>query len=261
MKKRRGRIQAWLDSDIADIEGQGDTAPGLEVDEGALEAARRRSRFVRGMLASAEVPQVEIDRALAEVHTRLDRRRAGERGREPSPVGGNRGARQPPRRRVAWAASIVLVLGSAAAAAAVPGSPVRAWLDALVGGSRVQVETGTDEPSPAPVAAASVLPTTDRFVVSVVALPSDGEIRVRIVTGERLSVEAPAGSRFSSGDERIELRPAPGVVRVDLPRGLPHAVLQVNGRVVLEREGSRVRTPEPGVERAGDTWIIRRGGS
>lgn len=168
-----------------------------------------------------------------------------------------RPARLARRSLVRAAALLLAVVG--AAAAVVPGSPIRALFER--------------EPSPAAVPLPPVpIPGTSRAetgrapgVASVTVAPVDGRVSVdvtgfaegstvRVVTARRPDVMARLGSgrvaaRFSVGPGRLEVvgspEDGPGEVVIELPRGLGGATLNVNGREAL------VLSPE-GLMRPGD---------
>lgn len=251
-------MQAYLDGELTERER---AAFEREVGAGRpsrLAEARERSLFVRQTLAAGSIPEVDTERALEQVTARLARHGDGGPRHE---TGHRSGRRQATRVRLAWAASITLFLSGAAAVAAIPGSPVRAWLERALAAPSVELEGGpAAESAPAPTAAARVVPSGERFVVVIRDLPRSGEIQVRVVADRRVSIDAPAGSRFTSGSDRIDVRPTSGVVRVSLPRDLPQAVLRLGDQVVLERVDGQVRTPGALAEAQEDGWVISQGG-
>lgn len=185
---------------------------------------------------------------------------------------GTSGALAQARRALPRAAVLVLAVAGAAAAAVVPGSPVREWV------ARVTVEERAAEPAlpapaPAPAAeetvaaaapkAVSILPDGGRVRIAVTG--SSAELRVRT----RLSDEAQAqvtatgaavSARFRTGPGRIEIVGAgPGEVVVDLPRGADAAFVEVNGRVVAAKEGKTLRSLAPRVAGSSEEPVFRAG--
>jgi hypothetical protein len=153
-----------------------------------------------------------------------------------------------PRRAFARAAMFVVGLG-AVASAAVPGSPVRAWIsDALTRAGLL------DEPQSA---AAPVLPeeapAVQRDAIESTALAIeavDGRIRiilrnvkpgatisVRVVDSDRALVEATglaAKARFRTGAGLLEVDGIQGgSVVVDIPRSARDALVQQDGRTIF----------------------------
>ncbi len=143
------------------------------------------------------------------------------------------------------AAGLVLAL-AAAASAAVPGSPVREWIERAV----------EPEPPPAPPAVvdaeepAATAPTgvairpssSGRLLVALIGL-EDMEIRVESTDGEVASVSVLGADRdptFSTGSGRVDVRDgAGGMVRVRLPAGVDGARVEVDGNLYAEnRDGT-----------------------
>lgn len=133
------------------------------------------------------------------------------------------------------AAGILLV--TAAAAYALPGSPVRRWVQ---GGANPTLPTPEApattlaQPEADPVAGGIRLSVPGGALRVVLRDVAPGtEIRVTLVPGTEAAVYAPEGSRFTSAAGRVEARVVPGDVRVELPRGVDPVSLEVGGRVYL----------------------------
>jgi len=93
--------------------------------------------------------------------------------------------------------------------------------------------------------------------VTLRGVPAGGEILVRWVAGAEAAVFAPAGSRFASGENRIESTVVPGAVRVELPRNLVPVSLEVNGRIYLSRTSEGLEIPGPLVERRTEEIVFQ----
>lgn len=233
-----GRLLAYLDDELGaeerrEVERWLREVPGAAAE---LEAVRRRNELVTATLARVPVRIADPDR----VRERL-------RERVAEPVG-----RTPVRRRswqnrsgLAQAAVLVLFL-AAGAAAAVPGSPVREWLgDAFDGREptdEVAVTAGTDEGRDHP--GVRIRPVEGRLLVVLTGLRG-GDLEVKLVDEDRGAVYAPPGSRFRSGDGRVEVDVEGGPVRVELPRAAREASVRVDGLVYVEKRGERVEFPGP----------------
>ena len=76
------------------------------------------------------------------------------------------------------------------------------------------------------------------------------EIRVTWVPGSEAAVFAPVGSRFTSGEGRMEAVLASGPVRVELPRGIVPVFLEVNGRMFIRNTSAGLDVSGPVAERA-----------
>lgn len=251
-----GTLQEWLDGELA-------PGPRAEADAHlaacracAGELAELRSLNAR---ASALVGMVDAAPPMLAAQARIARHRR------------ESGALAHARRALPRAAVLVLGVAGAAAAAVVPGSPVREWVE------RVTVEAREPAPAlPAPVAAPEVQAPPPVAPKAVSILPADGKVQV-VVTGSspelrvraRLSDEpqaqvtatgAAVSARFRTAPGRIEVVGAgPGEVVVDLPRGADAAFVEVNGRVVAAREGSGLRSLAPRVAGSADEPVFRAG--
>jgi len=177
---------------------------------------------------------------------------------------GERSSRRGSRATWIRAAGVVLFLGAASAAAALPGSPLRRWVTDVI--PRATPESATVG-HPAPAATAAEEPTGVRIGVSHGALqvvlrgvPADGEVAVRWVPGNQAAVFGPAGSRFTSATGRLEATLTPGPVRVELPREVVPTSLQVDGRIYLSLTSDGLKVPGP-VIRRDETEIVFRGGA
>jgi hypothetical protein len=135
------------------------------------------------------------------------------------------------------------------------------------------------EPAAAPVETPAVVPepTVPRAALpGVMLVPAEGRVRVlvwsaqpgatvrvNLTGGNRVSVEAgsdAADVRFRTASGRIEvmdLGHAEAVV--EIPRSLPFASLEVDGRVWLFKDGDQLRLDGPVIERTSDMVVFRAG--
>lgn len=181
----------------------------------------------------------------------------------------NGGALSQARRALPRAAVLVLAVAGAAAAAVVPGSPVREWV------ARATVEPRAAEPAlpaPAPAVpeavavapkAVSILPEGGRVHVTVTGSSAELRVRASLADAPQAQVTATGAAvsaRFRTGPGRIEIVGAgPGEVVVDLPRGADAAFLEVNGRVVAAKEGNELRSLAPRVAGTAQEPVFRAG--
>jgi len=185
----------------------------------ALDEVQGRADAVSGALAALDVP-TPLERAWQELCGRL-----GLAGAPPS----RRRSGLHVRGSVARAAGLVLLLSGAAAAAVIPGSPVRAWLFG---------RADPTEPPSRPAATAEeelgarTEPQNGRIDI-VLDVPPGTEIEVALLAGERAGIFAPTGTSFSSASGRLEAHASAGPLRLELPRGVERASVRVNGRAVL----------------------------
>lgn len=168
----------------------------------------------------------------------------------------------------------ILVLGLAGvAAAAVPGSPVREWITQNVlphprPHQRPRLHPVVQAPPPArpPAEATSgVSIRTEKDVVRVVLTGASPrlEIVARLVDGDRAGVVArgphSASRRFRTSPGRIEVIGAgAGALEVNLPRSAGRAVVEVNGRVYVTKQGESLVLLPPATTGGGPS--VRVGG-
>jgi len=242
----------------------------------ALGSARERARRVaEGLPPAPTLSDEEITGAREAVRARL-----GDPAHGPgapasggdSPEGDHGDARVRPLHRPGWglgalarAAGLVLLLGGGAAA--LPGSPVRAWIEEAL---QDPVAAVGEAPEPSPAAEAAPAPTgetgvrvrVDEGPIAVVvhgAAPGS-RIRVVLAQGRELAVFAADGSRFRSSDGQVEVTAAAGPIRVRLPRSVLPATLSANGRVYLRWTGTGLETPGPVVTRGEEEVVFEVGG-
>ncbi len=174
-------------------------------------------------------------------------------------------------------AAMLALFASGAAAAAIPGSPVQRWLGAAwerltapeAAPDAVQVEppaTPESVDAPAPEAPAremtsiSIEPVEGTIRVMLVGAQQTQAVRVVLVDAPNATVEADAAAntRFSTGPSRIQASGlGTGIVTVFLPRSLAQAVVEADGQVLLEKDGTAIRTFGTHVERSGDSMVFR----
>jgi hypothetical protein len=194
---------------------------------------------------------------LASAISLLDGRAAGARKLRPAP-GRSSGRRERWGGSALPRAAALLLTFAAAASATIPGSPVRGWLagraepaatpaTAEVGRSEaVAVATATEVPVEAGV---SVEPLAGRFRVVLTDASPDLRIRARFTDSSRGGVFATgeaAGASFRTGAGVIEVvGAAGGELRVEVPRRVAAATLEVDGILYLVKEGEHLRLAVP----------------
>lgn len=160
------------------------------------------------------------------------------RSREP---GTERSGTKVGRRAIAAAAGLTLLL--AAGAYAVPGSPVRGWVDDSIGAIATLIgveEAGPEEAGPTTV---SVEPVDGAVRVAVLGATSSLRIRISLSDGEEASVTArQAAFHVESGT--IGVTDPAGELTIALPRAARTATVEVDGTVVARLEaGQLTRQP------------------
>lgn len=149
------------------------------------------------------------------------------------------------------AAGLILVL-AAGASAAVPGSPVRTWIRAVI----------TPEPvleAPArtldTTSAVSIAPVNGRIEIAVLDPDAGTTLRVRSVDEEQATVTVPqpaAPPRFRTSPGRIEVQGVSGVVEIDVPRSAEHVSILVNDEPYVEGSGATLRATVTAETRDGE---------
>jgi hypothetical protein len=113
--------------------------------------------------------------------------------------------------------------------------------------------------------AISILPSGGHVRIAVSASSPELRVRARLVPGARAEVTltgAAATARFRSGPGRIEVLGAgPGEVVVTLPADAEAAFVEVNGRVLVAKEGGELRSLAPRVAGSAAEPVFRAGGS
>lgn len=165
------------------------------------------------------------------------------------------------------AASVAVLLG---VAAALPGSPVRSWIDRSVQG--VQDFLGADDgressravdvrqaPPPDVADRSGVAVSADGGTVRVdlVEVPETTTIRVRVVDGGRAGVWNANGDYRTAPGRIVVASPDSDTLQVHVPRSLPRVRLIVNGRLVLSSHGGELDVRVPG-ERQRDGEVTFR---
>lgn len=150
-------------------------------------------------------------------------------------------------------AALFLIASAAVATAAIPGSPVRAWISGALRSVGVlpQIEKPAapvvSEPRPSAdgvessndAAALSIEPVEGRVLVILTGVAPDARVRVRVVESDRALVQASgeaARARFKTGPGRIELiGVGKGEVVVEVPASVRDARVEADGRVLFEK--------------------------
>ncbi len=243
---RSGDVDAWRHLD------------GCHSCREALEDLRGRETTIGVVLETLDAP-VDLESARAAVRRRVMEHSA-------SAAGATSIARAPSRaaqRGLSRAAGILLV-AAGGAAAALPGSPVRSWISAVVS-SRGADPAILDEPPPtaatvteAEVAGVRLGATAGALRIVLRSLAPGVDLRVRWVPGAEAAVFAPLGSRFATGEGWVEADLAPGAVRVELPAGSQPITLEVDGIPYLRRGAAGLELPGPVASRAGEEIVFRR---
>lgn len=147
------------------------------------------------------------------------------------------------------AAAVLLAVGIAGAAYAVPGSPLRAWVKAVV--ERVgkppdrAYVTQTTAQAPDPHVAGIAVAPGQQLLILFTSPQTEGQARVSLTDGAEVVVRAPIGAAtFTSDVDRlvIDNRGSSATFEIQIPRAAPRLEIRVDeGRIFL-KEGPRVTT-------------------
>ena len=248
MKKHpdTGRLQAHLDGELSPDEAR-ELSRHLESCPECRKALADLESLARDTVRALAVlgPQAtDLDTALQEVRRRGGRRRIGRS-----------------RQGLAAAAAVVLLLG-AGAAAAMPGSPIRAWLDARFGTDEAVPEAAESPAEEVEVTGAAALGVTvdlaqGQLQVVFRGVPEGMHLEVEPTREARAGVFAPSESRFSTAPGRVEVevRGVGDVLRVRIPERARLAEVRVDDTVVARVQDGDVVLPGRAAGEALDTRI------
>ena len=150
----------------------------------------------------------------------------------------------------AKAAGILLALTVAGAAYAIPGSPVRGWINSLIARISGTTEPPSVTPTPntdAPRAGITV-PPGNALVIRFSAHQPTGDIRVRLTDETEVAVAAYAGAAsFTTGTGGLDVdnRGSSATFEVRIPRAAPMITIEVEGVGILVKRGARIDAPAP----------------
>ncbi len=225
---------------------------------GALDVIRRQASSVARALGALDADGWDLDAARASVRRRVAEHAAAD---ATAAVAAVRPTSLPTRRahRAFWtlsrAAGVLLV--TAAGLSALPGSPVRTWIERMVSPAPAEKRA---EPAAEPAAVAEPAPPEEAGIrlplpggplnVALRGAAPGTEIRVTWIPGNEAAVFAPVGSRFTSGEGRMEALLVSGPVRVELPRGILPVFLEVNGRIFIRNTAAGLDVSGPIAEQA-----------
>lgn len=160
----------------------------------------------------------------------------------PTPIASARSARvaRMSRRSIATAAGLTLVL--AAGAYAIPGSPVRAWVDEGVTALAELVGGGEEAPTAPVPSAVSVAPFEGRILVSVNDPAEALQVTISLTDATRAAATA-LNASFTAEEGRLDVADAAGELFIMLPRDAESGSVVVGGIEVARLEaGTLVRT-------------------
>ena len=188
----------------------------------ALAEAEARSQEIDALLKASDLP-VPVEQAKARVRARLDAERS-------------RGERRLDRGRHLRRAAAILVV-SAGAAYALPGSPLPGWLgmeeDGTDAAAFVEPIEGGDEEQEL-----LLVPAGNGIDSVVWRAAAGGDIEVVWREGASARSSAGPGARYAISDGRAIATAAGGPIRIGVPRSAPRISITINGRMVYEGTGT-----------------------
>jgi hypothetical protein len=151
-----------------------------------------------------------------------------------------------------WAAGVVLVLGLAGVAYALPGSPLPRLVDAVVEwakGRRDPLSPGAGGPVPPNSSAAGIAVSPgERFTILFQTPNARGEILVRLTQAAEIEVRAPRDvATFTAGESQLVVdgRGISATYEIDVPLTAPRIEIRAGEDRIFLKEGSRVTTSLP----------------
>ncbi len=236
-----GVLQAILDGETPHDESVRRHLRSCERCASVQEALRLDAVTLSAAVKELDRPLRGVEEALARVRDRRTRRRW-------------RGTSHLAR------AAILVVALSGALSAAVPGSPVRDWLESVW--SELTFESRLPEITPERPAVRGEgtgvwVESGPELTITVSGAGEGTEVSVELVRGSRAGAFTDGEARYRSGPGFIEVLNPAGDVRVELARGAARTSLLVNGRVYLRGPGSAPEVMVTPVERT-EGWILFR---
>ena len=229
----------------AEVEGHVEDCPACSAELEGLRAVS--NRFAAALQTFDVTPDYGVEAVLA--------RRRG------------RGQGHMTLRALAKAAVLVFAVGGAAAAA-IPGSPVRAWVEEAWSGAKSFLGLEVENPAPVAVqpleraaeaAGIAVPPVEGRVRIDIRNAAPEAQVRVVVTAGTDAAVTA-AGASYRTGAGWIEVLDAgPGIIRVELPRDAASAIVSVDGEPKVVKDGANLRLLTPAEEAAGSELQFRVG--
>jgi Putative zinc-finger len=141
-----------------------------------------------------------------------------------------------------WAAGIVVMLGVAGAAYALPGSPLRRLVDHITAALSEPRAVTPRAPASEERRGIAVAPG-DRLAIAFSAEQPNGIVSVSLTDGSEVVLRAVGGAAsFTSDVDRLSVdnRGSSARFEVEIPRRAAHVEIHVGGRRVFAKDGMRV---------------------
>lgn len=161
-----------------------------------------------------------------------------------------------------WAAGILIAIGLAGGAYALPGSPIPRWVETVAAwiGGRPSQTSLVPAPTPAPesgVAGIAVDPGQTLLILFTVSEP-DGHARVLLTDGSKVVVRGPGGAATFTTDAGrlvVENQGTSATFEIEIPRGAPRVEIRVGGNRIFLKDGPGITTEQ--TMEAGDVYLLR----
>jgi hypothetical protein len=262
-----GLLQAYIDGEVTDeakasIVAHLDTCAECDRELEELRGAAASFRSAMSLMGSSADTAAARERVLR-AHKAV------------IPIESRRPFQSVARGSLARAAGLVLLVATGAAAM-IPGSPLRRWLgtgiDRISSAISPRPAAVPVVPAPAPAVVRramvpgpemSIAPVNGRVRVAVFATAGSGQLSVRLVDGDRTSVQADSSAHavaFRSAAGRIEiLNLGTSDAVIELPRSLRGATIEVNGTTFFVKDGDSTRVTGPVVRRTDSEVVFQTG--
>ena len=217
MHVEEGLLQALLDGEVdqaAAAEAR-HHIDGCTQCHGLLEELRGDDQWLDGVLRSIDHPLPRV--SLETIATRARRS----------------------SRPLRWAAAAAFVLLAAGTAYALPGSPVRRWIEQLVG------SRGGTVTQPVPDVAGVALPAGQHFSIVFSDPHAAGSVTITFTDDSTISVRRRGGAaKFAAEIDRLRIitGSVPTDFEIAIPRQARWVEVVVGGRRVFLKDGPRVTT-------------------
>ena len=155
------------------------------------------------------------------------------------------------RPTIPWArAAILVLLFGGAASAAIPGSPLRSLVESMFGGDpatspALVAEPALDESGASPTAGVGVAAADGNVRIVLSQVAPGAEVEVAFVDGVMASVAAGESATFSTAPGVVEVSGAGTPIRVEIPRSVESATVEVDGALFLRKVGARIELAGP----------------
>ena len=144
-----------------------------------------------------------------------------------------------------WAAVVVVAIGIAGAAYAIPGSPWRRWIDGIA--PRAAPPQAPQAPKAVAEFAGVAVAPGPRLAIVFTRAESRSRVVVRVVDGGEVVVRAPSGAAtYTSDVGRVVVdNGSAAEFEVAIPRSAARVEIRVGATILFVREGGRSRASGP----------------